>query len=160
MRMAKCIPCAGHSTHLSMNDRKPCSACSKEIDPKNEGIEVFGSWFCSMCFIGRAQSFHKELKPDDIALLRIIAKELSGLMPGDLLEMILVGYWRRSTGRTDEPPRDETLRVAGELQRLTAFANFAATLRLLKSWRDIFNDFVDEQEKEIREKVKRLTDAE
>lgn len=141
-------------------ERTKCSACGKEIDPRNEGIEAFGVWYCSMCFIGRAQSLHREMKPEDIELLKVIAKELSGLMPADLLEMILVGYWRRTTGRTDAPPREETVRTAAELQRLTAFANSAATLRLLKTWRDIFNDFVDDSEREIREKIKRLTDGE
>lgn len=141
-------------------ERTKCAGCGKEMDPKSEGIELWNSWFCSMCFIGRAQSLHREIKPEDIALLKMLAKELSGLMPADLLEMILVGYWRRTTGRTDAPPREETLRAAGELQRLTAFANFAATLRLLKSWHSIFNEFVEDQEREIREKIKRLTDGE
>lgn len=139
-------------------DAVKCSGCGKEVDPKNEGIELWNSWFCSMCFIGRAQSLHRELTAEDAQLLRIITKELSGLMPADLLEMILVGYWRKTTGRTDAPPREETLRAAGELQRLTAFANFAEKLRLLKNWRDIFNEFVDDQERDIRERIHRLTD--
>lgn len=140
--------------------RTKCSGCAKEMDPQNEGIEAFGLWYCSMCFIGRAQSLHREIKPEDIELLKILAKELSGLMPADLLEMILVGYWRRTTGRTDAPPREETVRAAAELQRLTALANSAATLRLLKTWRDIFDSFVEDSEREIRERVKKLTEGE
>jgi hypothetical protein len=137
-----------------------CSACGKDGDPKSDGVEVWDSWFCSICFISRARGLHRELKPEDIELFKVIAKDLAGLMPSDLLEMILAGFWRNATGRTDAPPREETLRTAAEIQRLTAFANFAQRLRLLKTWRDVMIEFVDDQEREIREQIKRLTEGE
>lgn len=137
-----------------------CSGCAKAMDTQIEGVELWGLWFCAMCFIGRAQSLHREIKPEDIELLKVIGRELSGFLPAELLEMILVGFWRRTTGRTDEPPREEVLRVAGELQRLTVFANFGQVLRLLKTWQGMFNEFVEGQELDIREKIKKLTEGE
>lgn len=135
-----------------------CSACGKS-DIDEEAVELWGSQFCSMCFVGQAKGLHRELKPEDIELLKVIGKELAGLLPGDLVEMILVGYYQRATGKTDPPPREETLRVVGEMQRLTAFASFKRVLSLLKTWKDVFSEFVESQEEDIREKIRKLTET-
>ena len=136
-----------------------CAACGAK-DAERDGVQLWNSWYCTTCFISQAQGFHQELRPEDIELLKIIGRELAGLLPGDLVEMILVGYYRRSTGSQDAPPRQETLRVVGEMQRLTAFATFKRMLSLLKTWKDTFTDFVESQEEEIRHNVRRLTDGE
>lgn len=135
-----------------------CSACGKE-DAQGEGIELWGSHFCTACFVGQARGFHRELGPEDIELLKVIGRELSGLLPADLVEMILVGYYQRATATKDLPLREETLRVVGEMQRLTAFATFKRVLNLLKTWQDMFNEFVQSQEEDIREKIRKLTEA-
>lgn len=139
---------------------KKCSACGKSLASESDGIELWGSTFCSMCFIGHATSLHRELKPEDIELLKLIGREAAGLLPPELLEMILVAYHKRATGKQEPPPREETIRVVGELQRLTAFSVFKVTLNLLKTWQDMFNEFVETQQAEIRAKVKKLTDFE
>jgi hypothetical protein len=136
-----------------------CSGCTKEVDPKTEGIELWGSWFCSASFIGRSQGLHRELTPEDVELLKLIGRELAGLLPADLLEMILTGYYKRTTGLSTPPSRMETERCIGELQRITAFACFRQVLNLLKTWQDMFSGFVQEQEQEIREKIRRLTEG-
>lgn len=74
--------------------------------------------------------------------------------------MILVGFHKRSTGINGRPPADELARCIGEVQRLTAFASFRHVLNLLKTWQMTFNEFVENQESEIRDKIKRLTDLE
>jgi len=143
-----------------MAKEKICSACGKALASENDGIELWGSTFCSMCFIGQATALHRELKPEDIELLKIIGREAAGLLPPELLEMILVAYHRKVTGKQEPPPREETIRVVGELQRLTAFSVFKVTLNMLKTWQDMFNEFVETQQAEIRAKVKKLTDLE
>lgn len=139
---------------------KKCSGCGNTLDDHNAGVELWGSWFCSGCFIGNATKLHKELTPEDVALLRTIGKELAGFLPADLLEMILIGFYRRSSGKKDVPEAIELSRCVGELQRLTAFACFRQVLNLLKTWQGTFTEFVEQQEAEIREKVKKLTDLE
>lgn len=143
-----------------MGKAAACCACAKPLTSDTDGIEVFGSTFCSMCFIGHATSFRRELKPEDIELLKLIGREAAGLLPASLLEMILVGFYRNGTGRQDSPPREETMRAVGEVQRLAAFSVFAQTLKLLKTWQDMFNEFVDTQHAEIQVKIKKLTDFE
>ena len=121
-------------------------------------MELWGSWFCSKCFVGQSADFGRELKPEELARLRRLGRELTGFLPPDILEMILVGFYRRSTRSKKMPDRQELSRTVGELQRVTATACFRQILNLLKSWDEMFGKFVDEQQADIREKVRRLTD--
>lgn len=92
-------------------------------------------------------------------MLRAFARELAGLLPPELVKMILVGFWRRASGGTTPPPEAELERAIGEIQRITALSCFKQVLNLLKSLSDVVSEFVRSQEDEIREKIKRLTDA-
>lgn len=143
-----------------MKPDKPCAGCGNPIDAHNEGIELWGSVFCSVCFITNAAKTHRDFTPEDVAILRRMGKELAGFLPPDLLEMILVGFYKRSTGGNGRPPEDELTRCIGEIQRLTAFATFRQILNLLKTWQSSFNELVENQEAEIRDRIKRLTDLE
>jgi hypothetical protein len=143
-----------------MSEAKVCSACAKPIDGRNEGLELWGSWFCSLCFIGTAAKTHKEMSAEDLATLRAMGREMAGLLPAELLEMILVGYFKRASGGKAGPAPEELARTIGEIQRITAFSVFRHVLSLLKTWQDMFNEFVQGQETEIRDKVKRLTNLE
>jgi len=136
-----------------------CSACDAPLEARNEGVELWGSWFCSTCFITNAAKTHKELTPDDVAMLRRIGRELAGFLPQDLLEMVLVGFSKRvqAAGALQQ---GELARCVGEIQRLAAFACFRQIMNLLKNWQSEFNGFVDGQEVEIRDKIRRLTDFE
>jgi hypothetical protein len=140
-------------------DVRTCSACGDQLD-EHEGVELWGSWFCSKCFVGQAGDFGRELKPEELARLRRLGRELSGFLPPDLLEMILVGFYKRASGSKKAPDKQEVARAVGELQRITATACFRQILNLLKTWEEMFGKFVAEQEGEIREKVRRLTDLE
>lgn len=144
---------------MSKQDKK-CSACGNPLDAHNEGIELWGSVFCSNCFISNAAKTHREFTKDDVEILRRLGKELAGFLPPDLLEMILVGFHKRSTGSQGRPPEDELTRCIGEIQRITAFATFRQVLNLMKTWQSSVNDLVENQEAEIRDKIKRLTDLE
>ena len=140
-----------------MPEKTVCSACGKEIDPK-DGLRTWDTWFCSFCFIAESQKLHKELKPEDIELLKLIGRELAGLMPTELVEMILTGYARRVTGKIEPPAREETLRVVGEMQRL-AFISFSRKmLSVLQTLSDLFKDFVESQEREIKDTIRKLTE--
>lgn len=133
-----------------------CTACGKAIDSEKDGVKLWETWFCSLCFMSRSQDFNREIRPEEVELLKMIGRELSGLLPPDLVEMVLVSYWKRTAGQPF-PPKDETLRVVGELQRLAAFAVFRRMLSLLKTWQDTFNEFIEQQQQEIQENVKKLT---
>ena len=138
---------------------RTCSACGNELD-SHEGVELWGAWFCSKCFVGQATDFGRELKPEELARLRRLGRELSGFLPPDLLEMLLTGFYKRASGSKKPPDRQELARAVGELQRITATACFRQILNLLKTWEEMFGKFVQEQEVDIREKVRRLTDLE
>lgn len=151
---------AAPSARVGRVSKQPkCSACGNPLDAHNEGIELWGSTFCSACFITNAAKTHREFTPGDIEVLRRLGKELAGFLPGDLLEMILAGFHKRCVG-LQHPPEEEITRVVGEIQRLTAFATFRQILNLMKTWQSSVNDLVENQEAEIREKIKRLTDLE
>jgi hypothetical protein len=140
-----------------MADKRKCSGCDAELGARNEGVELWGSWFCSGCFISNSAKTHKELTPDDIVMLRRIGSELAGFLPHDLLEMIILGFHKRTREKL-EP--GELARCVGEIQRLSAFACFRQIMNLLKNWQGEFNSFIDTQEAEIRDKIRRLTDFE
>jgi len=142
---------------ILMTDHPKCSGCQKPLEER-EGIQVWKSILCSTCFIDNAGKFHRPLTPDQVALLKMMGRQLAGHLPPDFLEIILVGFWRRSTGRNDAPPAEEMALVVGEIQRLAAFSNLTKTMNLLKTWHNLFNEFVEEQEEEIRSTIKRLTD--
>jgi hypothetical protein len=139
---------------------KVCSACHVTLDSKDGGIEAFGSWFCSACFIGNSMKLNKSMTPEAVAVLRRRGTELAGLLPGELLEMILMGFYKRASGMEERPDEVELSRAVGEIQRLTAFCVFRNVLNLLKTWHGMFSEFVEGQETEIRDKIKRLTDLE
>lgn len=121
---------------------------------------MLGALFCGTCFIANAARFNRELRPEDIALLKTIGREMAGYLPPEVLEMVLVGFYKRATGQKEPPPMEELARCVGEIQRLAAFANFGKVLNLLTTWQGTFNEFVESQVQEIRAAVKRLTDFE
>lgn len=90
--------------------------------------------------------------------MRRLGRELTGFLPPDILEMVLVGFYKRASRSKKSPDRLELSRAVGELQRITATACFRQILNLLKTWDTTFGKFVQEQEADIREKVRRLTD--
>lgn len=137
---------------------RDCSACGAPLDDHNNGVELWGSRFCSTCFIGNSIKLHKELTEDDLILIRRIGKELSGFLPPELLEMLAVGFYRRVTGKNDVPPPGELSRFVGEIQRLAFFSYARKEMTLLKKWQDTFNEFVEDNEREIRENIKKMTD--
>jgi len=138
--------------------QKTCSACSVTFE--EGGHESFGLWYCSGCFFKQATKHGRKLTPQELATLRRLGTELAGILPGDLVEMILVGFYKRTTGKDERPDEEELARVVGEIQRLTAFSMFHQVRNLLKTWDRTFAEFVEGQEAEIREKIKRLTDLE
>lgn len=142
-----------------MGSPKKCSGCEAPLEARNEGVELWGAWFCSACFIANAAKTHRELTPDDVAMLRRIGRELAGFLPQDLLDMVLAGFAKRvlAAGKLEGA---ELARAVGEVQRLAAFACFRQIMNLLKNWQGEFNAFVDGQEAEIRDKIRRLTDFE
>jgi hypothetical protein len=140
--------------------QRPCSACGESLDERKDGVELWGILFCARCFISHSAQTHRELKPEDIELIRRIGKEMAGLLPGDIVEMILVGFYQRATGTKGAPPQAELARCAGEFQRITALACFRRVLNLLRTWQDTFTEFVEGTEREIRSDIKRLTDLE
>lgn len=139
--------------------QQKCSGCGAPLDAHNEGVELWGSRFCSTCFIANSSKLHKELTEEDKVLLRTIGRELSGYLPPELLEMVALGFYRRVTGRADAPAPAELERFCGEIQRLSAFSTMRKILNLLKTWKEGFDEFVEQQETEIREVVKRLTET-
>jgi hypothetical protein len=136
-----------------------CSACGKPVDPAREGVELWGAWFCPMCFLSQSRSLHRELTPGDADLMRAIGAELSGLLPPEVFEMILTGFHRRATGGQDPPPREALLFTMAELQRLYAINNFQREIKLLRTWNDMFSEFLEARQREIQETVRRLTGA-
>lgn len=143
-----------------MSKQPKCAACGNSLDAHNEGIELWGVTYCSTCFITNAAKTHRDFTPEDLVILRRMGKELAGFLPPDLLEMILVGFYKRASTSTTRPPEDEISRCVGEIQRLTAFATFRQILNLMKTWQSSVNELVENQEAEIRDKIKRLTDLE
>lgn len=141
-----------------MGDGKKCAGCGNSLDAHNEGIELWGSWFCSPCFIGQAASLHREMTSADLEMLRRFGRELAGFLPPDLLEMILLGFHKRTSTPGEPPSRLELARCVGEIQRLTAFSCFKQILTLLKTWQDMFGQFVSDQESDIRERIRKLSD--
>src|SRR6185436_11287999 len=83
-----------------------CSACGRPLQEK-EGIGLWTSRFCSTWFITNSAKLDKPLTPDQVAMLKVMGRELSGLLPPELLEMLLLAFWRRSTGRNDAPPAEQ-----------------------------------------------------
>jgi hypothetical protein len=150
-------PTEAYTPARMKRDTRTCSACGAELD-NAEGVELWGSWFCSKCFVGQATDFGRQLTPDELGRLRRLGRDLAGFLPPDLLEMILVGFYKRASGSKKKPDAAELSRAVGELQRITATACFRQILNLLKTWEDMFGKFVQEQETEIREKVRRLVD--
>jgi hypothetical protein len=136
---------------------RTCSGCGNPLAEK-EGVEALGIRACATCFIQDAGRFHRTLKPEEIELLKTIGREAAGFMPPELVRIILVGFYQRGTGG-QMPPPEELARCIGEIQRLALFATTAKTMNLLKTWQDMFNEFVDSSQVEMRESIKRLTDV-
>lgn len=142
---------------MSRSAAPTCSACAKVLDPK-EAVDLWGSSFCSACFIGQASVVGRDLKPEELQRLRRLGKELAGFLPPEILEMILTGFYKRTSKSKKAPDREELARTVAEIQRITASACFRQILNLLKTWEEMFGKFVQEQENDIRDKVRRLAD--
>lgn len=121
---------------------------------------MWDTWFCTACFVSNAGKLHKELRPEDLAALRRLGKTLAGYLPSELLEMLAIGFWQRSTGRKDRPPEEELERFVGEVQRLHVFSEIRKSMRFLGTWKEEFDQFVEAQYTEMRDTIRRLTDLE
>ncbi len=143
---------------MAIRDSRSCSACGASLDPR-EGVDLWGSWFCSKCFVSQASDYGRDLKPEELARLRRLGHELAGFLPPEILEMILTGFYKRASKSKKAPDKMEVSRAVAELQRITASACFRQILNLLKTWEDTFGKFVQEQEEDIRDKVRRLSDT-
>lgn len=139
-----------------MPDRK-CAGCGNPV-PGDQGVDLWNSWFCSPCFISHSAGLHKELTPDQIGALRRLGQEMAGFLPASVVEMVAIGFYRRATGRADGPPAEELERFVGEIQRLVVFSTSRKIMNLLKTWQGTFNEFVEQQEGEVRDAVKRVAD--
>ena len=95
-------------------ESRVCGACSVELE-EAEGVELWGAWFCSKCFVGQAGDVGRQLKPEELARLRRLGRELSGFLPPDILEMILTGFYKRAAKSKKAPDREELARAVGEL---------------------------------------------
>jgi hypothetical protein len=127
---------------------------------EGEGVSQWDTWFCSLCFIGHAARLHRELSPEQLGLLKVIGKQAAGLMPPDLVELIAVGFYRRITGKKDEPPEDQLALFVGEIQRLAALSMFSREMNLLETWKGMFVTFTEERMEEIRVSIRRMTEGE
>lgn len=135
-----------------------CSGCAAALEGPNAGIELWGSRFCTGCFITQSSELHREMKPEDMAVLRRMGRDLAGLLPPHLIGMVFAGFHKRATGSTAPPPAEELERAIGEIQRLTAFAVARRILNLLSTWQSMFNEFAETQQREIQEQLKKLAD--
>lgn len=135
-----------------------CSACAGPL-VEGQCLESFGAWFCSACFIGNAARFYRELQPEELAALRALGQHLGGFLPPELVEMLATGFLRRM-GRPEPVPAPELARFVGEIQRLFAFYSSFKILSLLRTLKDEVGRFVDGQEEEIRDAIRRLGDLE
>ncbi len=142
-----------------MGKQRSCAACNAPIE-KDEGVELWGNRYCPTCFITQAGELHRELTEADIAAIRLIGRDLAGILPPELVRMVLIGFYQRATGTKGQPPEEELERGIGEFQRLTYFATSRKVLNLLRTWKDTFDEFVEAQEREIRDTIKRLTHLE
>lgn len=139
--------------------KRTCSGCGNGL-ADSEGVKLWDTWFCSLCFISHSAKLHREMRPEDIIALRTMGRELAGYLPPEVVEMVAIGFYRRVTGRQDEPPADELARFVGEIQRLNVLSTMRKVTNLMKTWQDSFTEFVEQSEAEVRETVKRLTDFE
>ena len=133
-----------------------CAACGNALADQ-EGVTLWDTPYCTTCFISNAAKQHRELRPEDLAALRRLGKELAGYLPGELIEMLAVGFWQRSTGRKDRPPEEELERCVGEIQRLHVLSEIRKVMRLLGTWKEEFEKFVEAQYDEMRDTIRRLT---
>jgi hypothetical protein len=136
-----------------------CAACGSSIAAQ-DGISLWDMWYCSTCFIGNAAKLHRELRPEDLAALKNLGRELAGYLPPELIEMLAVGFYRRSTGRKDDPPADELARFVGEIQRLHVLSECRKMMKFLTTCKSEFEAVVEQQYAEMRETIKRMTDFE
>lgn len=98
------------------------------------------------------------MTPEQMVALRAMGRELGGFLPADVVQMVAVGFYRRASGRDDYPPAEELERFVGEIQRLVVFSTSRKILNLLQTWQGTFNEFVEQQEGEVRDAVKRVTE--
>lgn len=136
---------------------KKCAGCGKAV-AGDEGIELWNSWFCSSCFVSHSAKLHRPITPEQIAALRAMGRELGGFLPADVVQMVAVGFYRRASGRHDNPSPEELERFVGEIQRLVVFSTSRKILNLLQTWQGTFNEFVEQQEGEVRDAVRRVAD--
>lgn len=139
--------------------KRGCASCSAPLD-KDEGVELWGNQYCTACFVTQAGELHRELTPADLVAIRQIGRHLSGILPPELVRMVLIGFYQRATGMKGQPSEEELERATGEFQRLTYFAMSRKVMSLLKTWKDTFDEFIEGQEREMRDTIKRLTDLE
>ena len=139
---------------------RSCAGCGAPFKDADDGVELWGAWFCSGCFVGNAARAGREMSPTEVAALRRMGSELAGFLPPALVEMILLGFRKRSEGLQEAGVRAELSRAVGEVQRLTAFACLRQSLNLLRTWKSAFDEFADGQEREAAEKIRKLSDFE
>jgi hypothetical protein len=127
-----------------------CRGCSKAIDGDAlEGPE--GHRYCAGCFIELARAPRRLTSEERERLKRAVKSEMAGVLPREALERILEeGYGDLLKG----DDFDETIRrTINQIEQTAGLAMCEEVLGVLHA----LQATIAEQEKEIREKVRRLT---
>lgn len=123
-----------------------CKKCSKEIT-ESESIEGH----CADCFVSMAQGIRALSSEERTRLKKMVAQEMAGLLPRDALRDLLEeGCDRILMGKVDTD--EELNRMINSIERMSGLAMLREIMNVISALRTT----LEEQEEELRSKIKRL----
>lgn len=132
-------------------DSVPCAKCGEPV-LNQQGFEIGGVWYCSICFVEKAQN-RKGLSKDQLNQLRKeVNNELFGLLPRDALRNLIEDAFSKSLEK-DIDSDAVIMALVNDIERMAGLALCRELLGIVKS----MEHEMGLQRTEVENKIRRIS---
>lgn len=131
-----------------MSADKTCSKCGKPF-PSSKGFEMGAAFYCSLCFVSKAQE-HRQLTEEDRNILRREVKtEMAAILDREVLRELIEDGCSDVVCERDPEPRLNSM--VNEINRMAALAMHKELVGILMVIREEIDKQIDDLCKKSRE---------
>lgn len=134
-----------------MSDERLCSKCGKHV-LSTKGFEIGPAFYCSLCFVEKAQEHRQLTKEDRNLLRREVKEEMAAIMDREALRCLIEDGCSDVVCEQDPEPRLNAM--VNEINRMAALAMHRELVGILA----VLRDELDRQIDDLCKKAKKIAE--